>query len=32
MPYISYADLESLIKKFFRCKNNPEKIFSNENR
>ena len=25
MPYIIYADLESLIKKIGRCANNPEK-------
>ena len=25
MPYIIYADLESLIKKVERCANNPEK-------
>ena len=25
MPYIIYADLESLIEKIDRCANNPEK-------
>ena len=26
MPYIIYADLESLIKKMDGCANNPEKV------
>ena len=24
MPYITYADIESLIRKIYRCANNPE--------
>ena len=32
MPYIIYADIESLIRKIDECENNPEKIFNIKNR
>ena len=32
MPYIIYADIESMIKKIDGCSNNPEKYSTTKNR
>ena len=32
IPYIIYADMESLIEKVDRCASNPENNFNNKNR